>query len=81
LLIAGQLEEQLTQLGEELKTISSLVHTLLDTSKKDTKQLDQLLKNSSTDCKLLSSCNTSLQSMKVSILTAGPASQEQQHRM
>ena len=64
---AGQQDEKLALLGEELKSMSSLVHSLLENSKKDSKQLDQLLKNSSTDCKLLSSCNTSLQSMKVSI--------------
>jgi hypothetical protein len=64
-LIAGVLEEHMTKLGEELKTVSGLVHSVLEHSKKDSKQLDQLLKNSSTDCKLLSSCNTSLQSMKV----------------
>jgi hypothetical protein len=45
--------------------VSGLLNSLLVTSKKDTKQLDELIKNSHTDGKMLSNWNIQLQSMKV----------------
>jgi hypothetical protein len=69
--LVDQQEEHFGKLGEELKSVSGLLNSLLVTSKKDTKQLDELIKNSHTDGKMLSNWNIQLQSMKVGLMSYG----------